>query len=189
MVGRILIWNQYKQQEQNMVMKNIKIKLLDPKAEVPSRAHATDSGYDLTFIGVHKIVRDVIFFKTGISVQPPRGYYFESVPRSSISKLPLAMANSVGIIDESYTGEIFVPVRVMHSIQYQDFAHSNYPNGIVKIFGLRPQTMPALADLIVKNKPKLFQLILKKRNDCKFVLEDLSDTERADGGFGSTDSK
>lgn len=172
-----------------MVMKNVRIELLDPKAEVPTRAHATDSGYDLTFIGVHKVVDDVIFFRTGISVQPPRGYYFEAVPRSSISKLPLAMANSVGIIDESYTGEIFVPVRVIHASAVQDFAHSSHPNGIVKVFGLRPQTMQALADLIVKNKPKLFQLILKKRNDCNFVLEDLKGTERADGGFGSTDTE
>jgi dUTPase len=172
-----------------MANRNVKIKLLEDGAEIPTRAHPTDTGYDLKFIGVHKFVNDVIYFKTGISLQPPSGYYFEIVPRSSISKLPLAMANSIGIIDESYTGEIMAPVRVIHSIETQDFAYNSHPNGIVKIFGMRPQTMKALADLIIKNKPSLFQAILKKRNNCNFVLDELEETERSDGGFGSTDTE
>ena len=97
-----------------MQKKKIKVSLLDERAVVPERAHNTDTGYDLVFTGVHKIIGDVIFFQTGLSLEPPSGYYFEVVPRSSISKLPLDMANAVGIIDESYRGEIIVPVRVMH---------------------------------------------------------------------------
>jgi len=170
-----------------MVCKNIRVNLLDDKAEVPVRAHPTDTGYDLKFIGVHKIIDDVIMFKTGITVQPPRGYYFEVVPRSSIIKLPLAMANSVGIIDESYTGEIFVPVRVIHSNQTENIGHNRYPNGIVSIFELRPQNMSALANLIIQKKPKLFQIILRKRIDCQCEIGELESTDRSDGGFGSTD--
>ena len=170
-------------------MANVKVKveLLDEKAQVPSRAHNTDTGYDLTFIGVEKIVGDVIVFNTGISMQPSNGYYFEVVPRSSISKLPLSMANSVGVIDESYTGEILVPVRVHHQDMGGDPSRITFPNGIVKIFGLRPQTMPALADLILRNKPKLFQAILRKRNNCSFAVQELEETIGSNGGFGSTD--
>ena len=170
-------------------MANIKVnvELLNEMAQLPSRAHNTDTGYDLTFTGVEKIVGDVIFFNTGLSMQPSRGYYFEVVPRSSISKLPLSMANSIGVIDESYTGEILVPVRVNHEGQGGEPSGSVFPNGLVKIFGLRPQTMPALADLIIKNKPKLFQAILRKRNNCNFVVQELEETGRGDGGFGSTD--
>jgi dUTPase len=168
----------------------VKVKLLTETAQIPSRAHETDTGYDLTFIGLEKIVGDVIFFKTGISLEPPRGHYFDVVPRSSISKLPLAMANSIGIIDESYRGEILVPVRILHSGMGGEPNKTNFPNGIVQMFGFRPQTMQAVADLILKNSPKLFQAILRKRIDCEFLMEeDLTETIRGDGGFGSTGNK
>ena len=176
-------------EESSEVMLKTKIKLLDPKAEVPSRAHETDTGYDLKFIGVDKIVGDVIFFKTGISVAPPPGYYFEVVPRSSISKLPLEMANSVGIIDEHYRGEILVPIRITHPRMGLEQTNISFPYGIVKIFGLQPQTMFGVASQILEKKPKLCQMILRKREDTEFeVVEELTDTERADGGFGSTDT-
>jgi dUTPase len=170
-------------------MANVKVKveLLNEKAEVPTRAHNTDTGYDLTFTGVEKIVGDVILFNTGVSMQPTNGYYFEVVPRSSISKLPLSMANSIGVIDESYTGEILVPVRVHHQDMGGDPSRATFPNGIVKIFGVRPQNMPALANLILRNKPKLFQAILRKRNNCSFAVQELEETDRNSGGFGSTD--
>ena len=170
-----------------MQKKNIKVNLLSEKGVVPTRAHKTDSGYDITFTGVSKIVGDVIFFKTDISLQPPSGYYFEVVPRSSISKLPLEMANSIGVIDESYTGEIIVPVRVTHSNLGQGHEQTSFPNGIVKIFGTRPPTMSTLANLIIYEKPKLFQAILRKRFDCNFVVDTIEDTERGAGGFGSSD--
>jgi hypothetical protein len=79
-------------------------------------------------------------------------------------------------------------VRVNHQEMGEEPSRSVFPNGLVKIFGLRPQTMSALANLIIKNKPKLFQAILRKRNNCNFVVQELEETGRGDGGFGSTDS-
>tara|TARA_Y100001937_G_C7023310_1_gene286506 strand:+ start:174 stop:689 length:516 start_codon:yes stop_codon:yes gene_type:complete len=167
----------------------VKVKLLSEKAVLPSRAHKTDTGYDLKFTEVHKVSGDVIFFRTGISLQPSKGYYFEVVPRSSISKLPLSMANSIGIIDESYTGEIIIPVRVHHGQMGFSPKSTSYPNGLVEAFGVRPQTMLSLAGLILEKKPCLFQAILRKRLSCDFQLEELDNTDRGDGGFGSTDGK
>ncbi len=167
---------------------NIKVKLLDEDAVIPTKAHNTDTGYDLTFIGVEKIVGDVIFFKTGLSLEPSKGYYFEVVPRSSISKLPLVMANSVGVIDESYRGEVLVPVRVTHQYMGTELRSAVFPGGLVNIFNSKPVTIENVANLILDNKPCLFQAILKKRLDCSFEIQsDLNDTERADGGFGSSD--
>jgi len=171
-----------------MAKTKIKVELLTEEAQVPTRAHNTDTGYDLTFTGIEKIVGDVIFFNTGLSLQPPKGYYFEVVPRSSISKLPLSMANSVGVIDESYTGEVLVPVRVHHQAMGGDPARVTFPNGIVKVFGRRPQSMSSLADLVLKHKSKLFQAVLRKRNDCDFIVQEIEETSRGEGGFGSTDS-
>ena len=165
-----------------------KVKLLDEKASLPIKTHESDTGYDLKFIGYDKIDGDVIFFKTGLSVQPPQGYYFEVVPRSSLSKLPLQMANSIGIIDEHYRGEIIIPVRVMHSQMGQDVKNVSFPNGLVRIFDLKPASFHDVAQLIVAKKPQLFQLILKERLEADFVIANaLDETARGDGGFGSTD--
>jgi dUTPase len=168
---------------------SVKYKLLSEKAAPPTKGHQTDSGWDLKIIGVEKIEGDVIFFKTGISVQPPPGYYFELFPRSSISGLPMSLANSVGVIDESYTGEVLVAARVHHHDMGSDARKTSYPNGIVSVFGLRPQTINALAELVIQKKPKIAQLILKKRIECDFVSSELEETERGSGGFGSTDSE
>jgi dUTPase len=165
-----------------------KIKLLDDKAVVPTRAHETDTGYDVTMIGVEKIVGDVIFFKTGFSIQPPSGHYYDVVPRSSISKLPLELANQVGVLDEHYRGEVLVAIRVTHPNMGQSHEFTSFANGIVKIFGKRPVSMRNVAQLILTHKPVLTQMILRERIDSEFVeVSDLSETVRGAGGFGSTD--
>ena len=166
----------------------VKVELLSEEAEVPTIAHPTDTGYDVKFTGVEKIVGDVIFFKTGLSLQPSRGYYFEVMPRSSISKLPLSLANSVGIIDQHYTGEILIPVRVHHQHAGFETKRESFPNGLVQIFNSRPQNMMALAKLIIYKKPTLFQLVMRKKIACEFIVGSVEATDRGSGGFGSTDN-
>lgn len=84
---------------------------------------------------------------------------FMLVPRSSISKTPLIMANSIGIIDKGYRGEIIGAVY--------NTSEDNY---------------------IVEEGTRLFQIILPSLDtfDVKFV-DHLSESERGKGGFGSTD--
>lgn len=164
-----------------------KLKILDERAEAPSRAHESDTGYDIKMIDVKKVDGDTIFFKTGISIEPPKGHYFEVYPRSSISKLPISLANSVGIIDSGYRGEILIPVRVHHQNVGFKTKRESYPNGIVEIWESRPQSMLGLARLILMKKPKMFQLVLREKKSCAFKESALTETERGDGGFGSTD--
>lgn len=76
----------------------------------PSKTRPSDSGYDLTILEKVKDVGRVELYSTGISVTPPNGYYFDMVPRSSIIKSGYILANSVGVIDRGYTGEILVPL-------------------------------------------------------------------------------
>lgn len=168
----------------------IKVKKLDERAEMPVSHHDSDTGYDLKFIDIKKISGDVIFFRTGLSVEPPKGYYFDIVPRSSISKTPFSMANSVGIIDWSYRGELIVPVRVHHTNMGNENKNEMFAGGMVEVFGKRPQSLSAIAKLVLYEKPYMFQLILRKKYKCDFVEEgELDSTERGDGGFGSTDAQ
>lgn len=76
----------------------------------PFKVRASDSGYDLTLLEKIKTVGDVEFYDTGIKVKPKYGYYFQLVPRSSISKTGYMLANSIGIIDRTYLGNIIVPL-------------------------------------------------------------------------------
>ena len=132
-------------------------------AVIPTKAHPSDTGYDLTLIRVSKDMsipgfEKIIMYDTGIAVCPPDGYYTEVVPRSSLSKTGYMLANSVGIIDSSYRGSIKVVVT-----------------GDDSLGGL---SLPF----------KGFQLILRKLEEADVVeVDDLDQTVRGEGGFGSTD--
>jgi dUTP pyrophosphatase len=74
----------------------------------PRKNKSSDSGYDLHIIKKLKEENGVLFYDTGIKIQPDYGFYFEMVGRSSISKTGYMLANNIGIIDASYTGNIIV---------------------------------------------------------------------------------
>ena len=92
------------------VMEPFRFFKCDPNAVSPERARPSESGFDLTLISVVKNVGKVTMYGTGIMIQPPTGFYFDMVPRSSIIKSGYMLANSVGVIDQGYTGEIMVPL-------------------------------------------------------------------------------
>ena len=137
-----------------------KIKLIDKRAVIPTKAHETDSGYDITIISLKKeLDSGVKLYGTGISVSPEDGWYFDLVPRGSISKTGHMLANSVGVIDHFYTGEILVPIIKIN----EDSPNISLPS-------------------------KLFQLIPRRYEDVSFIeVESLDETDRGEGRFGSTD--
>lgn len=90
----------------------VKFKKLVSHAFEPSYAKPGDAGLDLTAIDCHKN-HDYKFIEygTGLSIEIPEGYVGLIFPRSSISKTPHTLANSVGVIDSGYTGEIKLRMR------------------------------------------------------------------------------
>ena len=133
----------------------------DKNAIIPTKAHASDVGYDLSIIKVFKqISKAITMYDTGIIIIPTYGYYFEVYARSSLSKTGYILANSVGIIDGNYNGTIKV--------------------ALIKI----DNTMPD-----IKLPFKGMQIILRKM--IHFELNNASNSElvktsRGDGGFGYT---
>lgn len=129
-------------------------------AVTPSAASPGDVGYDLTAIQlVKKIGSNIYMYDTGICVKPPNGFYTEIVPRSSIVKSGFILSNSIGIIDPHYTGSLKICFTKID--QFAD-------------------------DLVVPFK--LCQLILKRAEYASFKqVDNLEDTIRGSGGFGSTD--
>ena len=133
----------------------------DSNAVSPERARPSESGFDLTLIRIVKTIGKVTLYGTGIMVQPPTGFYFDMVPRSSIIKSGYMLANSVGVIDQGYTGEIMVP--------------------LIKIDEEAPDlTLPS----------KLVQLIPRRwyNLECVEHSQNFEETMRNESGFGSTNN-
>ena len=143
-----------------MALQSIIFKKHVNNAVIPTRAGENEIGYDLTIVEKKQFINNItVVYDTGISVQPPEGYYTEIVPRSSLVKTGWMLANSVGIIDPTYRGTLKI---VMIKI-YQEAEDFILP--------------------FVK-----FQLIVRKIYTPEILVADILDeTERGEGGFGSTD--
>ncbi len=88
----------------------VKFKKLNKNAAAPSRANPMDAGWDLTCSEI-SVNEKIITYHTGIAVAIPEGYVGLLFPRSSIYKKDLQLANSVGVIDSGYRGEILFKFR------------------------------------------------------------------------------
>ena len=126
--------------------------------EPPTKNKFSDSGYDLSIIFKLREIDDVHYFDTGITVEPPNGFYFELVGRSSIAKTGWMLANNIGIIDASYRGTIIVPLIKVNP----EANELQLPKKLVQII------------------PR--QLILMKGVE----VQTLDNTSRGGGGFGSS---
>ena len=104
----------------------IKFVKLNEKAVVPTKAHATDAGFDLTATSRHFDECGAVVYGTGIAMEIPAGYVGLVFPRSSLSKLDIAMANAVGVIDAGYRGEI--TCKFKPALLYCD--NTNVRNGV-----------------------------------------------------------
>lgn len=131
-----------------------------PDAIIPSKTNYSDVGYDITIIREEKkLLNNVTLYDTGIKFKLKCGYYGEIVPRSSLSKSGYILANSIGIIDNSYSGNIFI--------------------ALMKVVEDAPE---------IKLPFRCCQLIIREQIhvDIIEVSEDFSETTRKEGGFGST---
>lgn len=129
---------------------------------LPSRGHATDAGFDLTAMAVEPLRGAVFVFDTGISVQVDEGFYCEVLPRSSLVKTDFMLANSVGVIDADYRGRIKVVLRFLGT-----------GDGV-----------PQARELVGQ---RIAQLLVRRREAVRIVeADELEQTPRGEGGFGST---
>ena len=96
----------------------VKMKRLVENAVIPEYAKAGDAGLDL--IATTKEENTMfIEYGTGLSMELPDGYVGLIFPRSSISKYHLSLANSVGVIDSGYRGEVKVRFKKTSTNAYE----------------------------------------------------------------------
>ncbi len=117
---------------------------------------------------------DLITFDLGFSAAPPKGYYFELVPRSSITKYDLLMANSFGVIDPNYRGNLMMKCKPATRV---GMGRDGKP------FCMTPGNVWDFKVYAVGEK--CCQIILRKIEPIKPKIGTLDETNRK-GGFGST---
>ena len=138
----------------------IKIRKMHPDAVLPTYAKEGDAAVDLYASELMKDKYGNYVYLTGIAVEIPPGFVGLLFPRSSVSKTCMSLANSVGVIDSGYRGEVMLKFR-----QTGD-ANPIYTTG------------DRVGQLMIIPYPKM-----------EFIeVEELSITDRGEGGFGSTGS-
>lgn len=144
----------------------VKFKKLSDKAVLPSRAYEGDAGLDLVATRVQSEVNEcgqfILVYHTDLAMELPKGYVALLFPRSSIAKKSLVQTNCVGVIDSGYRGEIMVKYR-----------------------NTSGDAIPAVYNI----GDKIAQLIIMPIPAVDIVESDeLSETERGAGGYGSSDN-
>jgi dUTP pyrophosphatase len=145
----------------------VKIKKISPLAQIPTYAKDGDAGMDLVATSIISDTPTQITYGLGIALEIPNGFVGLVFPRSSIRKTGLQLSNSVGVIDSGYRGELQATFN--------------------KVFGgdgmydeMQPNEFYKVGDRVV-------QIMIIPYPSIEFEETDkLSDTERGDGGFGST---
>ena len=134
----------------------VRIKKLKENAVIPTYAKDGDAGMDLVATRIINERLDSITYGTDIALEIPEGFVGLVFPRSSIRKTDLILSNSVGVIDSGYRGEI----------------QATFKRSGVYAYAVGDRGAQIM---IIPHPPIEFE-----------EADELSDTERGDGGFGST---
>ena len=137
----------------------VKVKKLVSEAVIPSYSKVGDAGMDLTITKEIENTTFSVSYGFGIAMEIPQGYVGLVFPRSSVRNQDLILSNCVGVIDSGYRGELqatFKKTNGLDSIKYK--------------VGDRG------AQIIILPYPTIYMT----------EVPELSNTERGDGGFGST---
>ena len=140
----------------------VKFRKLVPEAVTPEYAQNGDAGMDLTATSF-RVTDTFMEYGTGIAVEIPSGHVGLLFPRSSITKAApgVSLKNSVGVIDSNYRGEILVRFELP------------YPGTVYR-------TIPIVGDRVAQ-----LVIIPYPRVQMEEV-DELLDSNRGQGGFGST---
>lgn len=177
----------------------IKIKKLNENAVIPTYAHVTDAGLDLTAVSVKRdSAKDVYIYGTGLAIEIPKGYVGLLFPRSSNRNTEAYMTNHVGVIDAGYRGEVMVCYKTRTARTICD----NLSDVITDFYETQPSDEERDITQFVEDMLKdgrnalkapyavgdrIAQLIIIPYPCIEFEeVDELSDSDRGVNGHGST---
>lgn len=157
----------------------VKIKKLHPDAVIPEYAKPGDAGMDLTAVSMKIDEYGNICYGTGLAFEIPEGYVGLVFPRSSNCKKGVILTNCVGVIDSGYRGEVSFKFRPLNEKAFDilksikgstEFKTGIYPHNQTYNVGDR-----------------IGQIIIMPYPQIEFEeVDELSETERGDQGYGSS---
>ena len=157
----------------------IKIKKSHPNAITPRRAKDGDAAYDLFCVErtvIKPMERKIV--PTGISIEIPEGYYGRIAPRSGLA-VREGIDVLAGVIDSNYRGEIgavLINLNLPENLFIKD-----------ETLGIYNHLFDSENSVILNKWDRIAQLIIERCFNADWEeVDDLSNTERKDGGFGST---
>lgn len=137
----------------------VKIKKLHKDAVVPFYAKHGDAGMDLTAVTKSYDEQNNVVYGTGLAFEIPLGYVGMLFPRSSNANKDLILSNSVGILDSGYRGELMFKFKKIKSNSENEYNVGDRVGQLVVV--------------------KIPQIAIE-------LVDELSESERGTGGFGST---
>lgn len=146
---------------------NLEVKRIDPEAAMPKYAKPGDAGLDLSVSKDVDIQEgETVIVGTGLSFAIPDGMFGMLAPRSGFaSKHGVTLANTPSIIDSGYRGEVKLAL------------YRNYG----------PNDGKEHLSLHIEKGTRVAQMVVMPFETCECVeVDELSETDRGDGGFGST---
>jgi dUTP pyrophosphatase len=150
----------------------VRIKKINPLAEIPTYAKDGDAGMDVIATSIISDTPTQITYGLGIALEIPNGFVGLVFPRSSIRKTGLQLSNSVGVIDSGYRGELQATFNKLFG------GEAMYDE--MKVKEIQPNDFYKVGDRVA-------QIMIIPYPPIEFdEVNELSDTERGEGGFGST---
>lgn len=147
----------------------VKIKRLHEDAVLPTYAKPGDAGMDLTAVKASYDDYGNIVYHTGLAFEIPEGYVGLLFPRSSICKEQLLLSNAVGVIDSGYRGEVSFKFKPSLALDSRQCITDRKLYGVYKV------------------GERVGQMIIMPYPQIEFEeAEELSETERGEGGYGSS---
>ncbi|MFL1672657.1 dUTP diphosphatase [Paenibacillus dendritiformis] len=162
----------------------VKIKRLHPDAVIPKYATELAAGFDL--VAVEDVViapGETKLISLGFAVEIPEGFEMQVRPRSGVTlKTKLRVGNSPGTIDADFRGEVKV---IVDNISRDDW--SNAARRIDNSYDESTRDKCVAGSYIIRKGDRIAQGVIAPVYRADFIIVDhLGETERGDGGFGST---
>ena len=161
----------------------VKTKIIDVNINTPKLSYAKegDAGIDLTATSKWYDEHGNVCFGTNRAFEIPKGYVGLLFPRSSNSKQQLLLSNSVGVIDSGYRGEVM--------LKFKSSVSSFSLKTLIKLI-FNPDTYITIINnfkISYYVGERIGQIIILPYPQIEFEeAEELSETERGIGGYGST---
>jgi len=139
----------------------VNFKKLKATAKLPVKGSSSAACYDVYATSITLDGKGMITYGLGFATEIPEGWRGVIVPRSNLAKHKWVLSNSVGIIDSDYRGEWMVKMK---SVSPNPYESAPYQVG-----------------------DRVAQIYFEKNVEVAFAeVEELDQTERGSGGFGST---